>query len=154
MAAGDERSPDAGAEHRLPAPERLFPERGAEEGGGGVAALLIPAPGIVHQQVQVAVLPADLLEQAGDVRVDGVVAAHRHAGSAPPGHLLRRLLDAARTPGRRRPATCAAPGDVHGRAVVCPGWVNRRRCHYPDWATTVPHGDRFAGVAPTKPDSV
>jgi hypothetical protein len=85
--------------------------------GPSVGELAIRAPGVVHQQVEVAVLPPDLLEQLSDLRIDGVIAAHRHRGPAPPDHLLRRLLDAARTSRRGRPATCAAPGDVHGRAA-------------------------------------
>jgi hypothetical protein len=72
----DEAGSHSGGEHPVPAPERLLPEGCIEKGGGIVTALFVAAPGVVDQQIEPSLLIPHLLEQAGHVLVDGVVAAY------------------------------------------------------------------------------
>src|SRR5437867_3541988 len=103
---------DACDEHCIPAPQRLLPERCVEERRVGFAALLVAAPGIVHEQVEAA---ADVLEKPLDVRVDGVVTANRDADAAALAHQLGGVLDRAGAALRRTTAADAAAGDEDGR---------------------------------------
>ncbi len=106
---------DACDEHCIPAPQRLLPERCVEERRVGFAALLVTAPGVVHEQVEAAALAADVLEEPLDVRVDGVVTANRDADAAALAHQLGAVLDRAGATLRRTTAADAAAGDVDGR---------------------------------------
>ena len=65
---------DAGAEHRVPAPERLLPERLAP---GELAVLdhpLVAAPDVVHEDVDAAAFVEDVLERRVDLGVVAMVA--------------------------------------------------------------------------------
>src|SRR5262249_338170 len=57
--------------------------------------LFVPAPDVVDQQVQTALLFPNPVEQGLDLPVVGVVAADRDAGAAPLAHQGGRLLDGA-----------------------------------------------------------
>ena len=68
---------NARAEHRVPAPERLFPEW---LGPGELAILdhaLVAAPHVVHQDVDGTVALEDALERRFDLGVIAMVAADR-----------------------------------------------------------------------------
>jgi hypothetical protein len=110
-ASSEEVGADACREHPIPAPERLFPERQVEEGHVGFAVLLVAAPDVVHEQVEMTALPLHLREKRCDLLVDGVVAADRHTNTPTRLDELGCLVDrAARA--RRGPAMDAAAGDI------------------------------------------
>jgi hypothetical protein len=104
-ARGDEAGPHAGGEHALPPPQRLLPERRIEE-RGGLAALFVPAPGVVDEDVEAASIGGHAREQRVHVDVDRVIAAHRHADGALRPDERRGLLE----------RVSVATSDIDGRA--------------------------------------
>lgn len=99
----------AGCEHAIPLPERLLPERHARQ---RPVHVLVPAPHVVDEEIEPAVLVADATEERLDVGVNGVVAAHGDAAPAKLGDLTRRSID---RPGKlvgRRAAVDASSRDV------------------------------------------
>src|SRR6266511_1257473 len=79
---------------------------------------LVAAPGVVHEQIESPLLPADALEERLHLRVVGVVAADGDAGAAASGQLLRGVINRAGTSQRRRLAAHAATADVDRRAPL------------------------------------
>ena len=79
--ARDERRAHAGVDHFPPALARLIPERhGPGEAAFGIDHLLVPAPRVVDENVQTALLGRNPLEHAADRAVVGMVtgnAEHR-----------------------------------------------------------------------------
>jgi hypothetical protein len=126
QAAGDEVRPRARAEHRVPAPGRLLPERATE-----VAHVLVATPDVVDEHVEATVLGPHAVEERLDLRVARVVDvdgdALSAAGTAPCGRQLgglgerlRHVLELA-VPHRdraRRASAGGAPGRVDGRAAL------------------------------------
>src|SRR5215216_2704779 len=128
--------PDPGCEHALPAPERLLPERGVEEGHFGlIEALLVTAPGVVDQQVQASLLAPHRLEETLDILLAGVVAADRDPDAASLLERLRRLLERSLAAGGRWRIADAATSDIHGRA----GFTQHERDRSPGAAARTGH---------------
>src|SRR5262245_29852261 len=75
-----------------PPPERLLPE-GRDERRLSVA--LVPAPGVVHQQVEPALLALHALEKRFHVGIPGVIDDHRDPDAASCAHRFGRLFDGA-----------------------------------------------------------
>jgi hypothetical protein len=55
----------------------------------------VPAPHVVDEKVEPAVIVANAIEERGDVGIDSVIAAHGDAMSAAGRNLARRLIDGA-----------------------------------------------------------
>src|SRR6266540_480001 len=109
--------PDPRCEHALPAPERLLPERGVEEGHLGlIPALLVTAPGVVDEQVQASVLAPHPLEETRDLLFAGVVAADWDSDPAALLKRLHRFVERSLAAGTGWRIAGAATSDIHGHA--------------------------------------
>src|SRR5581483_10184232 len=100
---GRQLHPQARLEHRVPARQRLLPERRAE---GLPVVVLVAAPRVRDDDVEPARLLANAREQRFDLRVVAVVDAHADPAAAALAHRSGGLVNG-----------CAA-GDVHGRAGI------------------------------------
>src|SRR6266568_4704319 len=99
-------------EHQVPVPPLDLPEPQR-----WVRRNLIPAPGVVDQQVQPPLLSADAAKYRAHLSIVGVITADRDPCAAAAGDLLGGLLDRARPAQCRRLAADASPGDKDRPAV-------------------------------------
>jgi hypothetical protein len=107
--AGNKVSANSRLKHRLPSPEGLLPEGKFPGVFAVLKEVLIPAPDIVHENVNVALFTGDTLKQGVHLVIIAVIAAHRDSFSAEFRYVVSRLLNCPREVGlaffNRRPVT-------------------------------------------------
>src|SRR5207249_4495833 len=113
QARGKSRRTQAAYEHQIPVAPFDLPE-----GKRRVGRDLVAAPGVVDEQIEPPVVPADALEKRLDLCVVCVVAANGDTDAAAGRQLLGGVVDRAGAPQRRRLAADAATADIHDRAPL------------------------------------
>src|SRR5262249_60406100 len=104
----DQRRPHAGGKHPVPAMWRLLPKMRVEF----AVIPLVTAPGVVDQQIELALLLSHAGEEILHIRIELVVAADSDAETPARRHSLGRLVNRAGQVFRSRRAAHTPPGDV------------------------------------------